>query len=368
MLFNIFGKKTLGLDISDHSMEAVSLSGSLKSPRLLALARIKLDPGVVENGLVHKKKELTDRLKTLIASPQFGRFTEKRAVLALPESRSFVHHFDILEKVSPDKERKIIIDKAKENFPFPLEKIYFDYRIRKTEEKKDVLLAAIPKDVVNSYVEILKECQLEPMFLELESESIARSLQEVAEKPFLLADIGARTTNLSVIDESGLTMSVSLPVAGNAFSRSLIEQLRVLPEEAEMLKREVGLDYKKEKGRVLLVLQKEIQKIIEEIRGVDDYLEKRGGNKTKVLVLAGGSAPMPYLSNYMSENLEKPVVIHDPWVKINIDILRKKENLKKALRINPVLYATVIGSALRGLTKNPREAGLNFLPKGRSDE
>jgi len=81
------------------------------------------------------------------------------------------------------------------------------------------------------------------------------------------------------------------------------------------------------------------------------------------IILAGGSAALPHLPEYLAENLEKPVAIGDPWVKINIDILKKKEYFEKALEVNPVFYSTVIGSALRGLSKDPAKEGINLLPK-----
>ena len=70
---------------------------------------------------------------------------------------------------------------------------------------------------------------------------------------------------------------------------------------------------------------------------------------------------LPHLPEYLSDNLEKEVTIGDPWQKINIDILKKKKYFKKALQVNPVLYSTVIGSALRGLAKNSQKAGINLL-------
>ncbi|MDO8504217.1 MAG: hypothetical protein Q7S60_06095, partial [bacterium] len=58
-----------------------------------------------------------------------------------------------------------------------------------------------------------------------------------------------------------------------------------------------------------------------------------------------------------------PVEIGDPWVRINIDILKKKEYFKEALEINPILYSTVVGAALLGLSKNPEKAGINLLSR-----
>ena len=72
---------------------------------------------------------------------------------------------------------------------------------------------------------------------------------------------------------------------------------------------------------------------------------------------------LPLLSRYLEENLGKPVIIGEPWTRINIDVLRKKQYIKKALNINPILYAVCIGSALRGLMKDSKQAGINLIKK-----
>ena len=51
-MFNFFQKKAFGLDISDYSIEIISLGGSIERPKLLAMGRTILEPGIVENGKI----------------------------------------------------------------------------------------------------------------------------------------------------------------------------------------------------------------------------------------------------------------------------------------------------------------------------
>jgi len=358
-MFNFFRKSALGLDISDYSIEIISLGGSLEKPKLFALSRAVLEPGIVEDGKIIQKEKLVDRLRALIEKPKFGKIKTKQFIFALPESKTFIHFFEFPEALEREKIEKEIEFEAIRNFPFPLKDLCFNFKIN----NKEVFLVAAQKDIVEDYLGIFKNLKLQPIALETESISLDRSLIGKDEETVLIADIGARTTNFSIFAKKQLRLSISIDIAGNKFTQSLAEKLNISFQEAENLKKEVGLNPELKEGKVFLILQKEIQGIISEIKKIEDYFQKKEQKIIEKIILAGGSAVLPRLADYLTENLEKPVFIGDPWKKINIDILRKKEYFEKALEINPILYSTVIGSALRGLVKNPAEAGINLLPK-----
>ena len=355
-MFNFF-PKPFGLDISDCSIEIVSLSGLVENPKLQAMGGVLLDSGTFQDGQILNKENLKKTLKNLIKNPQFGKIKTNKIIFALSESKSYIHIFELPEGLKEIEILEFVKSQIRQTLPFSLAELYFDYQIF----DKEVLLVAAPKKIVNDYLEIFESCNLKPLVLEIESMSLGRALIGNIDSPILLADIGARTTNFSVFDEGKLRLSISVPVAGDKFTRSLSEKLNIPEEEAENLKKEIGLKLELREGRIFLIIQKDIQEIIKEIEKIDNYFQKKIGKSIKKIILAGGSAILPHLSEYLSESLQKPVDIGDPWVKINIDILRKKEYFREALKINPILYSTVIGLALRGLEKNPKTAGINLI-------
>lgn len=358
-MFWNFQKPAFGIDISDHSIEIVSLKGQVLNPRLLAMGRKILNPGIVVSGSIMDKEQLKKDLKDLIGSLQFGRLDSKRAVLAIPDSKSYIRIFELPSDLDKKEIPQYVESKTKENIPHSLEEIYFDFFI----QGKRVCLAATPKKVADDYLEVFKECGLEIICLENESFSLGRALIG-GEENILVADIGARTTNFSLFSKGFLTSSFSLNLAGNNFTQALSEKLNISFDSAENLKKEVGLNPRFQEGKVFLILQKEIQEIVEEAKKIINYFKDKTGQSPEKIILAGGSSSLKGIAQYLAENLGLAVEIGDPWVKINIDILKKKEYLKEALQVNPVLYSTVIGCALRGLKKDPEKSGINFL-KGR---
>jgi hypothetical protein len=153
----------------------------------------------------------------------------------------------------------------------------------------------------------------------------------------LIVDIGARTTNLSIFDRKGqIKLSGSIRKAGNHFTKAISEKLKVSLEKAKELKEKYGLDISKRSGRVMLVLQKELQPIVEEIKKIIAFYPEK---ITKVL-LVGGSAKTPKIGDYFTSNIDLEVEIG------------RSPILKQS-----VLFNTVIGLALR----NPKK-GINLLP------
>jgi type IV pilus assembly protein PilM len=351
----IFFSKPFGLNISDFSIELVSLSGNVKEPKLFVLGRRKLPPGVIRDGRVINKEKLKYFLREIISKPEFGKLKTKKFIFSISETQSFIHsckRSDLGKNIS-EFVKKI----ARENFPFSLEEIFLDFEI----EGEEVLVAALLKDVVKDYLEVFSECKIFPLVLEPESLSVGRTLIR-GEKVTLICDIGSKWSHLSLFDKKKLKLSVSVEVAGNSFTLAISENLKIPFEEAERLKKEIGLNPREKEGRIFLILQREIQKLIDQIKEIENYYFKTTSEKIEKIILTGGSASLPYLKEYLKENLVKEILIGDPWEKINIDLLKKKEHLKKALRINPYLYSAALGSALRGIEKNPQK-GINLIKK-----
>lgn len=361
MFLNFYREKIFGLDISDYSIEIILLGGSINAPKLLAMGRSTLEPGIIEDGRIIKKEEIKNALQNLVKNPEFGMIRTKRFIFTLPESKIFYHIFNLPRDLKKEQEQEFIESQAIQTFPFLLKDIYFDFQKREKADFKEILLVASPKNIVDDFLDVFQSCQLQPLVIESESESLARALITDKKEVILIVDIGARTTNLSIFDESGLRLSNSVKIAGNKFTRSLTEKFKISYQDAEKLKRKVGLNPEPEEGKVFFVLQKEVQAIIWEIRRTEDYFQKKEKKSIGKMILAGGSSSLPFLREYLAGNLKREVLIGDPWARINIDILRKKEYYEKALKVSPILYATVIGSALRGLVKQPKEAGINLI-------
>lgn len=350
-----FFQKPFGLDISDHSIEIVSLSGSLEKPELSALERVILKPGIIRNSQIVQKEKLEEYIINSITNPRFGEIKTRNFIFSLPESKIFTHSFNISPELKEEERKREIETEALRTFPFPLEELYYDFTI---SGKGNVLLAAMPRKIVDDYLEIFKICQINPLIFETTSESLARALIKDNEEAVLIIDMGAKTTGFSLFDEKNLILSNLISTGGEKLTELISEKLGLSRAEAEKLKIETGLDPKKKGGRVFLVLQKEIQLIIRKIKEIEQYFKEKTGKEIEKIILTGGSILTFNIQEYLSENLEKDVEVGDPWEKINI---AEKKYFKKSLKFEPIFFSSAIGAALRGLSRDTKQAGLNFL-------
>jgi type IV pilus assembly protein PilM len=339
--------KPFSLDFSDYSIELVSLEGSLENPEVLAIGRKILDQGIIENGKILNKDNFKMALEDLISHPQLGKIKTKKVIFSLPESKSFFHVFEKPKDLKENEIENFVKTQASQIFPFSLEEIYFDYQIK----ENFVLLAAISKEIVNDYLEIFKISKISPIVLETESMAWQRLFGEKG-KTILICDIGAKTTNLVLIEEGELKLSFSIEVGGEKFTRAISEKLNISINEAEKIKKRIGLNPEMEGGRIFLILQKEVLEIIKEIKKIESYFLEKTGRGIEKIILIGGSSLLPFLKEYFTENLEKEVLIGNPFKEIQI---------KEKLKIEPIFFSTALGLALRGLEKNPKMAGINLI-------
>jgi cell division ATPase FtsA len=181
----------------------------------------------------------------------------------------------------------------------------------------------------------------------------------------LIVDIGARTTILTIYDEGSIRLSTIVPIAGNYFTKAISESLDISLDKAEEFKKTYGFYPKKKQGKVMFILQRAVQEVLNEIKKSIRFYEEKKGRKIKKILLCGGSSFMPKLSSYIASNFSIETLISDPWKGINVEKLLKRKKLRKIIetKLHPVFFANVIGMAKRALEKDPETAGINLIPE-----
>jgi len=361
-------KKIFGLDISDHSIEAVLLSKPFfGKPKIAAYARTILRGEVVKDGIIKKPEKLTESIVSLLQSAKPRAIKARNCILSLPDSQVFITIFKFPAGLRRDEIKNTIPYKAEEIIPFKADEIYFDFKtITNDGNTQEVFYAAVPKKIVDSYVSVLEGIGLVPVACDLESVSLARAViqplppagkgKQKTEQASLLIDIGAKTTNLNIFDRNGIRQGTIVNIAGSRFTKSIAKSFGLPEKEADKLKMKVGFDPAQEKGRVILILQKEFRRIIEETQKLINYYQDETGRKVGQVILAGGSSLLPQIGKYVGENINLPTEIGNPLVKI-LDP-QKLVNLKN----KSILFANTIGLSLRALSNDPVSSDINLLP------
>lgn len=359
----MFSRKIFGLDISDHSLEALILKKSapiVGKVQVASYARMIMRGEVVKNGVIKNKKKLQENITKLLESAQPKAIRTPYCIISLPESQVFTAVFKLPAGLRQKEIMNTIPFKAEEVIPFKPSEIYFDFKtISKEGPTQEVFYVAVPIKVVDEYVEVLNNIGLKPIAFDLESISLARALidKKIPKgKGKLIMDIGARTTNLTIFDKGGVRQSLSIHLAGDRFTKAISKNLGITEKEASELKRTHGFDPKKQQGKVLLILQKELKRIIDESKKIIEYYQTENQRQIDEIILVGGSSLMPKIDQYLADNLGITANIGEPLTKV-IDpsgLINFKEK--------SVLFSNVMGLAWRGISKDPISSDINLLP------
>ena len=400
------GKKPVfGLDISDYSLEAIQLAGKKGIIKLEGLGRMILKPNIIRDGQILQEEELSRSIISLLTNIKFGKIKTNDVVCSLPESQIFSHVFKFPPHLKKEQIKEALKYEAEGIIPMPIDQVYYDFLSISAEEnagmakEQEIFFVASQKKIVNSYTQALLNAGLNPVALENESFSLSRSLfretkieipKTAAGVPIplrgtMILDLGARTTNLAIVDRKGIRMAVNVRIAGDKFTEAVAQALGISLIEADKMKREYGLSKDVRQGKQFIALSALVNDIFEEIKKAISYYEGEKRGKITKILLAGGSAQLPGLIDYFYTNLSGPIntdrgiaerieiKVGNPWkgiefqadlapkyLKENIDSVL--DNIRTALARRSILYATAIGIALRAITQDPAKAGINLLP------
>lgn len=367
-------KYPIGLDISDTSLKIVQLKKSKGNLAIQALGRISLPAGTMSDGEIKNEKNFSEALTKLLNKPQFGSLTTDEVSACLPDAKTFIKLISI-EK-SPNEIADIIETEMQKHIPLSLEDMYYDWQIiEENQETAWVLVGAAPKNIVESYVNILKSINLSPIALEIESVAICRALlreempkYEEQKGNYCLIDIGANRTGIIIYRQNTIVLSLSIPISGQEITDKIASSLEITKEQAEKAKIICGFDKSKAHGIISDLLSDMAKKLINRIKQTLEFYEDHypdQGNIEKI-ILCGGGANIKNLDNLIAETLKIPVENGDIFINLQEGDKKIKDNLKETHRLKKdkkiktkqtlaieqntnLTYATAIGLALRPL-------------------
>lgn len=229
-----------------------------------------------------------------------------------------------------------------QSIPVSPDDLYFDWqKINENSDKITIFLAAAPKSIVNSYMQLFDELKMDPAGLEMSLAAIARSMISNKEKvePVILLDLGDQSSNIGIFD-SNLRVTGTHPIGGGTIKNLISSELGKNDKEAFALVKE-GLMGKSEAKNLIAG---EMDKIIDEMKKVVSYFEdKNPDSRVDKVLICGGLGFLPQLPEYIKEKTGYEAKVGNPWVNISI------YPIKPVPKDEAPGYAGAIGLCLRGL-------------------
>ncbi|HEX9664604.1 MAG TPA: type IV pilus assembly protein PilM [Patescibacteria group bacterium] len=363
----------LGVDIGTSGIKLIELARQGGRAKLVTygysdkpIALIKNEPAVTDINQAAGdlknilKQSKTTTLSTIASLPGFAVFS---SIISLPP----------MDKKELDQAIK---NEAQKVIPRPIEEMVIDYKIfakgqkekisksvslnqtedetetiikaARPEEVTKILLTAAPKELVEKYVAVFKKAGLNLLSLETEPFALTRSLIGADKSTVMIVDLGAVTANISIVSNGIPIMSRAIDTGGLAITDAIQQSLNIKKDQAEQIKKDLSAAPMSAPGEQLpRAIENAVIPLINEVKYIFDIFQgenRPGDGQIEKIVLAGGSAYLPNLPDYISKAMNIKVFIGDPWARVIYP-----EDLKPVLDEIGPRFATAIGLAMRNI-------------------
>jgi type IV pilus assembly protein PilM len=213
---------------------------------------------------------------------------------------------------------------AEQYIPFDVSEVVMDYQMlsRSKDNKTDVLLVAVKRGVLDSYMSCIEDAGLKPKIVDVDF----FALQNLFEANYpvnpaeavAIVDIGAASMKLVIVTAGVPVFTKDSSIGGRNLTAEIQKHLSLTYADAETLKvggHEGGLP--QEVSDLIHVMNENLANEIK--RALDFYNASSSGAPVSYVLLAGGSAKLQSLSKAVEDILQLPTQIINPFNAISYD-------------------------------------------------
>jgi type IV pilus assembly protein PilM len=343
----LFGKKKnlVGLDVGSSSVKAVELKpGKGDSFQLTTIGLEYLPPEAIVDGQIMDSTSVIDAIQRL-----FSEYKIKTTDVATSISGSSVIVKKIqLPAMSEQELAESIHWEAEQYIPFDIQEVNLDYQVLDASAaggNMDILLVAAKKDKINDYTSVVTQAGRNPVVMDVD----AFALQNAYEMNYgvepgrvvAMVNIGASQANINVVrgEMSIFTRDITT-IGGNQYTEAIQKDLNVSFEQAENMK-QGGENAESVAG----ILRSVTDTVLLEIQKTFDFFKATTSeDRIDRIVLSGGSARIPGLSDAIGERFDTRVEIFNPFQ--NMTYSPKDFDAEFLAEVGPAC-AIAVGLAMR---------------------
>lgn len=370
-MFKLFGGSknySIGIDFGTSAIKVVELCYKNQKLRLNNYGWVDLglaNPSSIKNIAVSEvqdsyNKKLQKYLEKLVKSM---RLASDSAYISLPGFSGLITVIEFPDMESEDLEEAIRFE-ARKYIPISLDEVALDWEIigekkqpegmgaekaddkAKSDKKNEILLVAAPKNEVIRCGNIVKGSGLNVKNVELETFSLARAMVGNDPGCFLIVDIGARISNIILVEKGVIKVSRNIEGGGNEITNVVADSLNISKQRAEELKKEnKDLLNNREMSLSIPVLDMIVS---ESIRIINAYKEKKGeAGRVDAIILSGGSAKLKGIDAYFNKKIGIQANIGNPWRRVECN-----ESITPFVEKIGTSFSVALGLAIRGIEES----------------
>ncbi len=341
---HFLSRPSFGLDISDESIKFIEFLDSRNGVKIGRFGEVSMPAGVIDSGKIAEPKSLKNTLISFVRDNKI-----KSARVSLPEEQIYLFKLKVPREGAKNM-REMIELSLEEYVPIPTAEVVFDYELLQEDEQNfEVEVAAVPKSVIESYLYILKDCNLFVPSFELEAQALARAVVKHGDTDaHMVVDFGNRRTGISIVNKGMVVFTSTLDIGGVTLTKLLEKNFKISFAEAEKMKLKYGLMRNTDNQEVFSTLLNGVSILKDEISKHFIYWhthkDEDGKDRPQIkkIILCGRGANLAGFADYVSVSMRQKVELADVWTNV---VFPKK--YVPDMPFNESLgYATAVGLAL----------------------
>jgi len=348
MTLPFVSKKDLvvGLDIGSHAVKVCQLKRTSQGYSVVALGSTVLPEGAVDDGTLNDpevvSKAIVDLLTNLkIRNKRVGFSISGYSVIVKKVNLAIMEEDELEEHITAEAEQYI---------PFDIEDVYLDFQDLKSGSQEsgrtDVMLVAAKKEIVDDYLDMLRELKLIPVIVDIDGFALENAYEYNYQKSenVALVDIGASKMNINILSQGVSVVARDVIVGSRQLTEHIQSILDIEYDEAEAIK--LGYTQPNEK---LSEIEEAFsstctQWILEIKKAIDLYHSNHSDHPLTKLILSGGGAKVNGLSDFLAKETSLEVELFNPFTKVSAN--SKKIDPAYLKSVGPEM-AIAMGIALR---------------------
>lgn len=399
-------KPAFGLDIGHSTIKMVQLAANNHTQiQVVGYGYSSFSEQAIQDSVIVDFDEVAQAAYRLLTEQVIGSVTTNRVVTAVPVAKTFTRILTVPAINEQDLDNAVRLE-VEQYVPMAIDDLYIDYEVTYRspggkEPSIEVLMVAVPRRVVDAYVELFAMLGLELSLVETSLISSVRGVTHATDssapkqaalkaalnlKPgstvqpepshtetnqaddnpkennqqpdqknsdetppaaggaTLLVDFGAKSSDLSIVDKT-IRVTGTIDRGSDSITELIASKLEVTRRQAFTIKTRYGVSPSKYQKQVIDAIQPVVEQLIREVRKMQRYYASRaahGGNITELIMLGGG-ANLPGLPQLLQKEAGIQTRLCDPWRGIQF------AHLQEPHASETTMYTTAVGLALQGL-------------------
>ena len=323
----------VGLDISSSAVKLLELSRNGNRYRVESYAVEPLPPNSVVEKNITDVEAVGEAVRR--AMKRAGAHTRNAAV-AVAGSSVITKVIPMPNNLSDDELHSQIEMEADQYVPYPLEEVSLDFEVLGPSDNNPdtvaVLLAACRTETVDMRTAAVENGGLDIKVVDVEAYAAENAFQLLqdqvpdhgADKTVAVIDVGSTMTTLNVVHDSKLIYTRDQVFGGKQLTEEIMRRYGLSYEEAGMAKRQGGLpeNYEPE------VLEPFKEAMCQQVsRSLQFFFGSSQYNSVEQIILAGGSASVPGITDLLQERLGVETLVANPFASMSLSSRVKPQSL-----------------------------------------